>query len=168
MRKLIVLIFFLTFPFVLLADNNTFPTEQRLFYVERSKNKNIVCYDVKVSGNQLDKSSPVEVYWINREENFGKRKGLLSIQRRLAFGYKVLTKGEFSTGIALNACPDREMKIEQTEGKFQCLMDINKQKAILQKIYVKTKDSNSLKVEYIELTGRVLNSGELISEKIYN
>ena len=127
-----------------------------------------MCYDVKVDGSQLDVSSPINVYWINREENYGKKNGLSAIQRKLAFGYKVVSKGIKSAIIALNACPDREMKIEQKDGSFQCTIDINKQKAILQKIYVKTKDSNSLKVEYVELIGVNLDSGVLLNEKIYN
>lgn len=168
-KKLIVLLLFMSLSFVLLADNNdTYVTPYRLFHVERSKNKNIVCYDVNVVNSRLDKSSPINVYWVNREERMGETNGLSAIQRRLAFGYKLRSNSEYTASIALNACSDREMKVEQHDGKYRCLMDINNNRAVLQKIYVKTKSSNSLKVEYVELTGVLLSSGQTVSEKIYN
>lgn len=167
MKQLSILLVFLALPFLLLGDD-IFTTDYRLFHVERSKNKNIVCYDANVINKRLDESNPINVYWINREERMGEKNGLNAIQRRLAYGYKILSKSENSASIALNACPDRKMVIEEIQGKYQCTIVINNKKSILQKIYVKTKTPNSIKVEYVELTGSAIDSGELITEKIYN
>lgn len=167
MNKLIALTCFLIFPCILFAGDEINNSENRLFHVERSKNRNIVCYDVKIINNFLDKE-PVDVYWINMEEKAGEKSGLSNLQKKLAFGYKLITKGSESADIALNACPNRKMKICKNGNKFECIIDICNQAAILQKIFVKTKDKNHIKVEYVELTGVNLASGELINEKIYN
>lgn len=145
-------------------------SDNRLFHVERSKNKNIVCYDFnRTAVGELDKEDPLNVYWINREERPGERNGLSAIQQRLAYGYKVLAKSSSGVEIALNACKDRPMEIKKNGSQqYICLTTINNQLAILQKVYVKTKENNSLKVEYIELSGIVLASGMAVAERIFN
>ena len=167
--KLILLTFLLVLPFQLLADNDASDhSDYRLFHVERSKNKNIVCYDVNLTGSILDSSEPIKVYWINHEERMGARNGLSAIQKRLAFGYKLKSKNGSSAQITINACPDRTIRIEKDTDSYRCFTKIAKQEAVLNKIFVKTKDSNSLKVEYVELSGTSLITGKPINEKIYN
>ncbi len=164
-----MLAFLLTLSFQLLADSEANEhSDYRLFYVERSKNKNIVCYDVNLNGAGLNTAEPINVYWINREERVGARDGLSAIQKRLAFGYKVKSKNGTSAQIVINACPDRALRVEKDADSYKCFTQIDHQDAVLSKIYVKTKDSNSLSVEYVELSGISLVSGKLISEKIYN
>lgn len=167
--KLTTLAFLLILPFQLLADSDANEhSDYRLFHVERSKNKNIVCYDVNVNGTGLNTSEPINVYWINREERVGARDGLSAIQKRLAFGYKVKSKDDTSAQIAINACSDRIIRVEKDTDSYKCFTQINHQDAVLSKIYVKTKESNSLSVEYVELSGTSLASGKSISERIYN
>lgn len=168
MKRLPILFCLLIFPLLSYADDGSDNSDNRLFHIERSKNRNIVCYDANLNNDALDKSHPMDVYWINHEEKDGKKSGLTSIQRKMAFGYKVVSKGIDSACIAINACPDREIKINKSGEKYQCIVDINDEIAVLKKIFVKTKDNNSLKVEYVELTGVDLNSGKMINEKIYN
>lgn len=167
--RVIILAFFFVSSFQLMAspDANEH-SDNRLFHVERSKNKNIVCYDVNLNGAALDITEPIKVYWINREDRIGERDGLSAIQKKLAFGYKVKSKDGSSAHIAINACPDRDIKIEKDIKSYKCFTQIDKQAAVLTKIFVKTKDSNSLKVEYVELSGISLISGKPINEKIYN
>lgn len=140
----------------------------RLFHVERSKNRNIVCYDANTTPTGgLDMDNPLKVYWINKEDRPGERNGLNALQRRLAFGYKVQHKNYSSTTIALNGCKDHPINIEKNaSNKYVCVTSINQQPSLLYKVYVKTKDSNSLSVEYIELSGVSLVSGTAVSERI--
>ena len=165
----LILILHITFPSVLTADSDANEhSDYRLFHVERSKNRNIVCYDVNLNGYGLNIDEPVKVYWINREERMGARDGLNAIQKRLAFGYKIKSKGSTSAQITINSCPDKTIQIKKVDGNYKCFTQINRQDAILDKIYVKTKDSNSLVVEYVELYGTSLASGKTISERIRN
>lgn len=154
-------------PLDLLADDIDY-SEHRLFHIERSKNKNIVCYDVNMKGIELDAYEPIKVYWINHEERFGARDDLSAIQKRLAFGYKVRSKNKTAAQIAINAYPDRIIHIKKETQNFKCYTQIDKHEAVLSKIFVKTKDSNSLKVEYIEFFGTSLSTGKSVRERIYN
>lgn len=150
-------------------SENTYHTKNRLFHIERSKNKNIICYDVNLDeSGALDKKKPLNVYWVNREEEPGKTNGLSAIQKKLAYGYKLISSSDEMCLISVKAYPERLIKIQKQDGKFVARILINGiADAVLTKIYVKSKESNSLSVDYVELTG-IDNNGNLISEQINN
>lgn len=164
-------IFILFFPYVYLTakdlPDETYHTVNRLFYIERSKNKNIVCYDLNpgVKGKPDDKN-PLSVYWINREEHPGQQDALSYIQSKLAFGYAIIGKHSGVIAIELNAVKDRKLTIEWDGEKYFCQTNINKQPSALYKIYVKTKTSNSIQVEYVDIYGYNVNTGLLVTERI--
>jgi len=149
-------------------EEDTYATDKRLFYIERSKNKNIVCYDLNAddTGVPNDKK-PLTVYWINREKYPGRRGELSFIQEKLAYGYTVTRKQEGRIYLELNATKNREITLESREEKYICRIDINSHPAALQKIYVKSKPNNSLQVEYVEIQGIDLATGVSISERFY-
>ncbi len=147
--------------------DNTYPTPDRLFHVERSKNKNIICYDINLNGEgKWNSSHPVKIYWVNREEEPGKTNGLNFIQKKLAFGYKLHSHDGTTCIISLNACSDKKITITQKEKEYFCSMDINSTPSKLKNVYVKSKDGNSTKVEYVELYGTCIQTGKAISERI--
>ena len=149
-------------------NDNTYSTEKRLFHIERSKNKNIVCYDLNTDVTGIpDEKKPLEVYWINREEHPGRRGKLSFIQEKLAYGYTVKGKQNGIISIELNAAKNRRITIERYEEKYFCRIEINQQPSILQKIYVKTKTNNSLKVEYVDIEGFDLASGASVTERFF-
>jgi len=97
-----------------------------LFFIERSKNKHLVQYDVQLTENDdiLD-SNPISVYWIL--EN-GKQRDLSMIQRRLAYGidsYERLGKNKFK--VVFVALKDREVIVEKMEGSFRATLAIRYQ-----------------------------------------
>ena len=152
-----------------LEDRNTYDTDKRLFHIERSKNKNIVCYDINqgIKGEPDDKA-PLTVYWVNQEERPGQHDALNYIQQKMAFGYTVINKHNGVITIELNAIKKRELVIEWDGRKYLCRTEINKLSSVLSKIYVKTKDSNSLQVEYVDVYGYSPDTGALVSERIYH
>ena len=160
--KKILIVFFVIAPVSLKAEDN------RLFRIERSKNKNIVCYDVNIVDHKIDRASPLNVYWINNEERPGERDGLSYIQNKMAFGYKLISTNDQFVEISINACPERIIKIDRNDDVFRSTVSIQNRVARLTKIYVKTDANNSLKVEYVELTGEACESGEIVAEKIFN
>ncbi|MDH6533880.1 DUF4833 domain-containing protein [Parabacteroides sp. 52] len=165
-KKCFFLFFFcLSFSF-LYAQENTYPTAERLFHIERSKNKNLVCYDVNIVEGRLESKNPLYIYWVNREEKPGEKKALSMIQKKLAYGYKLLKQGEEHCEITLSAYPDRSMTIQKINQKYVCLIPINGQPAILHSLYVKSKESNSLSVEYVELYGTSLQTQQPVSERV--
>ncbi len=154
--------------FLRAEDNSTYSTQNRLFHIERSKNKNLVCYDINVNSSGIwDVSNPVIVYWINREERPGERNGLSAIQKKLAFGYKVTSHDKISATIVINACSNRPIRVVKQNNKYCCLVKINNQDAYLTKIFVKTKSPDSISVEYVELHGSNAKGGNVL-ERITN
>lgn len=147
-------------------DGDTYPTAERLFYITRSVNKNLVCYDMNLANGQLDTEKPLHVYWINREEHPGKKDELNFIQRKMAYGYKLVRKDTNQCVVSLTAYPGRELIIRAHGGSYACFVLINGQEAILQSLFVKTKPSNPMSVEYVELRGITTDGNQKVSEQV--
>lgn len=141
---------------------------QRLFHISRSINKNWVCYDVVQKNNKLDLDNPIHVYWHNNSDNPGHENELSFFQRKMAYGYKVLSKGKNEATVRLTAYKDRSMKVCQHKGKWVAIATINGKTCQLKEVQVKTKEGNSLKVLYIKLVGISLADGSSQIEKIDN
>lgn len=163
---LIWLFFPLMNPTVYGQEGNTYPTPERLFHIARSANKNLVCYDVNLIGGKLDAKKPINVYWVNREEHPGKTNGLSYIQRKMAYGYKLISSGEDRSVCSLTAYPDRQLTIAKGESGYVCYIQINNKKSILKSLYVKASPRNPLSVEYVELRGVSLDTKQVITERV--
>lgn len=164
-RILVTLTLFLFACAGLWADN-TYPTPQRLFHIARSVNRNLVCYDVNLEKGNLNPRKPLKVYWINREEHPGKRGELSYIQRKMAYGYKVVSSRPGLSICTLTAYPKRQLVITRWKSGYACLVTINKQKALLRSLYVKAHPRNPLKVEYVELRGVSVATGRPVTERV--
>ena len=167
-RFLFLIIALLCYSAPLLADGgDTSPNNNRLFHIERSLNKNIVCYDVVIDGQGIvNDKNPISVYWINREDQPGKVSPLNIIQRRMAYGYTVKGTTGNAVNVSMVALPDRELSIVKSGDKYIGQLLISQQPAALSKIFVKTRDNNSMKVEYIDIFGSCLTTGQLLTERI--
>ncbi|MDR1403653.1 MAG: DUF4833 domain-containing protein [Tannerellaceae bacterium] len=166
-----IILFFcllLVFPANLFSKDNIHFAENKLFHIARSKNKNLVCYDVNYADGKLDAKNPLTVYWLNMEDKPGETSNLNMIQKKLAYGYKIISQSDDSCKILLNAYPERILTICKQDSKYVCLITINKQTAILQSLYVKAKPTNSLIVEYIELQGISSDAKQPVLERIEN
>lgn len=152
-----------------LADNpedNTYPTNERLFYISRSLNRNLVCYDANLKDGKLDTHIPINAYWVNREEHPGETTALSYFQKKMAYGYKLLAEGDDCSEVSLTAYAGKTLKICLVDGKYVCTTTISGKAAILQSIYVKSSKSNPLSVEYVELRGISRDGGEPLTEKV--
>lgn len=169
-KHILLILLFLIFPFAaVLADKtegNTYPTPERLFHIARSVNRNLVCYDVNLKDGKLDEKHPLNPYWVNREEHPGETNGLNFFQRKMAYGYKVISTKENMSICTLSASKDKKLIVTKYNNHWVCLMEINKQKAILKELYVKSKPHNSMKVDYVELRGISLATQLPITERI--
>lgn len=163
-----LLIFMLPFFYVQAEDKegNTYATQERLFHIARSANKNLVCYDINLKSGRLDTSNPLNVYWINREEHPGAKGGLSFIQRKLAYGYKLISNRNGVCVCSLTAYPKRELTIKQNGAGYVCLIKINNEDAILKSLYVKANPKNPLSVEYVELRGISVKTQQMITERV--
>lgn len=140
--------------------------DERMFHISRSVNKNWVCYDARLKNGQLNMDDPVHVYWHNNSDNPGHENELSFFQRQMAYGYKVLKRGNNEVEYRLTAYKKRSMKLCKMNGKWVSIVTINGKPCILNEISVKTKDGNPLKVLYIELHGKTTADGKLQTERI--
>jgi hypothetical protein len=138
-----------------------------LFFIERSKNKNLVQYDIRLTENKvLPESSPVNAYWIL--EN-GRREELNSLEKKYAYGIvrqEKLAEDKFK--VILAAFKSLEIIVERMNNSFKAVVSINGRESILQKIYIKSEETKAAfpRVLYVELFGRIKKTGLPIKERI--
>ena len=143
------------------------PKTYPLFRIERSKNKNIVQYDICVSENgDVPDSKPVTAYWVL--EN-GEKHDLNVIQAKLAYGIDSQEKlAENKYRIVLVAFKDRKILIEKIADGYRAIVLISGKESILEKIYVKSEERmlGLPKVNYVDLFGRNLQTDVAVQERI--
>ena len=138
-----------------------------LFFIERSKNKNLVQYDIRLTKNStLPDSRPVNVYWIL--EN-GRHEELNPIEREYAYGIvhqEKLDGNKFK--LILAGLKGLEIIVERMNDSFKAMISINGRESILEKIYIKSEEKRTglPKVLYIDLFGRTKETGLPIKERI--
>jgi hypothetical protein len=138
-----------------------------LFFIERSKNKNLVQYDIRLAENSnVPDIKPVNVYWIL--EN-GKREELNPIEREYAYGIvhqERLDENKFK--VILAGLKRVEIIVERMEDSFKAIVSINGRESILEKIYIKSKEKPTglSRVLYIDLFGRTRGTGLPTKERI--
>lgn len=142
----------------------TTPAE-RLFHITRTLNADLVCYDVNLKDGKLNTKEPIHVYWLNRTEHPGRTNELNMLQRKLAYGYKVVSKGDDTADIKLTAYNKRAGHICKQGDKYILQLDINNQKCQLTEIFVKSRGKMG-RPEYIELIGTSLKDGSRQVERI--
>ena len=139
-----------------------------LFFIERSKNRNLVQYDVRLTDNRdLPDSSPVHAYWIL--ENGG-REELNSLEKKYAYGIVRQEKlAEDKLRVILAAFKSLEIIVEKMNDSFKPVVFINGRESNLQKIYIKSEEKAKglPKVLYIDLFGRTKKTGLLMKERIH-
>lgn len=145
--------------------------KSNLFFIKRNTDKNLVVYDANLLSNKaLDPDKPVSIYWIRYTEG-GVIKELNYLQRKLAYGME-LTKIENSNSIYEGKIAAYNKKVVRItynkEGKPIALITINGKWQQLHHIYLHISDPNALipKVAYLEIVGRDLSSGAIVSEKV--
>jgi len=168
MRSLVtalLLVFLTLFPqWIFAAAGNK---AAHLFFIERSKNKNLVQYDIRLTENKgLPDSRPVHAYWIL--EN-GRREELNLVEKKYVYGIvhqEKLDKDKFK--VILAAYKGLEIMVERMDDSFKAVVSINGKESTLQKIYIKSKETTSglPRVLYVELFGQTKETGLPIIERI--
>ena len=153
-----------------------------LFVIGRSKNLNIVVYEAKMEGGELDSSEPVSVYWLDIDPAYAaaaRAKGvktdrveLGALEKRLAYGLSSSPlagrAGHYS--VRLVAFPDRvvTVAVDAKKGRPVASMTINGTVCELERIFVTATESwiNPLpSVQHVDVTG-VDAHGKRVTERI--
>ena len=133
-----------------------------LFHIERNKNANIVQYDAQLApdGRLLSKE-PVVGYWI-RLAHEGEIKELNWVQQKFAYGFDVkLDKKENTATMDMAANLGRTILVRRDDEDYRAIAEIDGVESYVEKIYISASGSGmSTKVDYIELFGKTLETGD--------
>jgi hypothetical protein len=156
---------FVTLLSLLAADVYAQPRDN-LFTIARSKNANIVRYDVhRTPEGKLDGARPVDAYWLMLAEN-GHREELTFMERELAYGFSVSKISASGFSLQLSAFKQREIRIEYAGGSFHARAVIMGRRATLSQIFVRSEEGGLLpRVQYVELRG-IADGGVAVVERI--
>lgn len=137
----------------------------RLFQIDRSKNANVVCYDVRLDGAGSLQKDPLDIYWMLNATD-GSRESLGVFERAHAYGADVVTAyGRDSVDVRLQAV-DKPIRITRRNGRWVALMTINGTSAVLERVYVNTTEGILPRVNWIRVTGTSESTGTRITETI--
>jgi hypothetical protein len=138
-----------------------------LFKIERSKNANIVQYDVNIVDGKIDADNPIDSYWVLLAED-GSTENITALQRK-AYGYRAnYNEASGQVDFTLNPVKSRPMKVYLVDGAPKAEITINGKPAFLQTVYVDSTDrfTGIPKVNYYVLTGTDVKTGTQETEKI--
>lgn len=136
----------------------------RLFAIERSKNANIVVYDVQLQAGRYDTREPVSAYWLMKAEK-GQREELNLVEKTQAYGFEVRTEPS-GLRMTMKALKERPARLVVAKGCPRAIMTIAEQDAFVGRIYIKTREGSDSAVEFIELSGRAVRDGRALRERI--
>ena len=140
----------------------------RLFVIARSKNANIVSYDIRRKNDgSLDRANPLVAYWILAAED-NRRESLSWLERRLAYGYEVSDVSDNGFRLRLSAFERRPLRVERdADGAFRARTQIANRPAFLRRVFVDTDERGVLpSVNYVELHGRDALRSSPVSERL--
>jgi len=153
------------------ADKNTGAAEKKgsrpLFVIERNKNANVIHYEANLTPEgELNPKEPVIAYWVLHAED-GRRKKLNWLEKKKAYGIKIKPAAQDGYTLTLAAAPWLPMAVKKDGDIVRVEAKINDRTAVLEKMFIQAREKLlGPKVEYIELFGKDLLTGEACSEKI--
>lgn len=139
--------------------------QEHLFHIDRSKNANVVQYDVHLtSAGTPDPESPVVAYWRRPD---GSRHDLKFYQRP-AYGFDATCEyGCAEISIEMDADIGRKIRAVNVAGRWRATTTIDGQLCYLDKVFVMSQERFLLppKVLYIDFAGTEVGSGEIRTER---
>ena len=154
------------------------------FVIHRNKNRNVVVYAANVIQNytsdsgsmnnkpRLDQNSPLNIFWINFELDGNPKEDLNVIERNLAYGVSCKPARHGKEGhyeVTLQSLQDRTINLYlNAKGQVIVTTTINGQSnCLLERVFVQAKERFGFlpKVEYVEIYGKHLQTGQPIQER---
>jgi hypothetical protein len=142
-------------------------TAATLFFIERSKNANIVLYDAHVGPNgTLDADQPVVGYWIMKAED-SRHEDLTFMERKMAYGFDVEPGTRAGTyTMRLVSFKERALTLLNVAGRWRAKVMISGKPAFLKKLYIASDEhSFTPTVLYVDLYGED-DTGTAVQEHI--
>jgi hypothetical protein len=142
---------------------------QHLFYIERSKDTNVIYYDLnKDKSGNFDAENPFNIYWVKNKKG-GKKESLTWIQNKYAYGLKILEKD--SEEVVFQFAPyDKKIFIlkKDDSGIYRIFSDSPQEEMYLEKIFIQIDGGTFWfpKIAHITLQGKCPKTGKVKTEII--
>ena len=140
--------------------------DEHIFVFERSTNTNYVCYDINLQNGKLNKKEPLHPYWRLDHGTHFVEEDLTFLDRKMAFGVKIVSASEDESVVYLTAYKDLKIHLCKQNGKWVGIVKLNGHEMVLQKMFAQMKPPFSIKCEYVDILGTDTTSGEKRQERI--
>lgn len=142
------------------------PVGRTLLVIERNTNANVVHYDAGLTADgAFNPAEPVLVYWVMLAGD-GRRKKLNWLEKKKAYGVKLKPAADGYT-MTLAAAPWMSLAVKKAGGVVRLEAPINGRPAVMEKMFIQSRGGLlGPKVEYIDLYGKDLATGEACRERI--
>lgn len=155
--KIGVLILYLLFGEVVSvwASSNSSPDKAPMFRIARNRDANEIWYAANFNVNGTpDKDSPVDVFWLKKTAQ-NKTEPLTWIQRRLAYGVKVLKNNPAKVEFQFVSYPHRTFEMRKYNNRYKVFTTSNKQEVIVERIFINISGGTFMlpKISKVELYG---------------
>lgn len=148
----------------LLAANE----KEHVLVFERSTNTNYICYDINLQKDgQLNTAEPLTSYWMLDEGTWWSTEGLTYLDKKMAFGVKVVSSKENEAVIHLTAYKALKMRICKYKGKWAALIKVNGREMVVEKFFAQMMNPPfSIRCRHVDIYGTDLKTGEKCRERI--
>jgi hypothetical protein len=141
---------------------------ETLFWVERSKNDNIIQYDAQIGPDgKLNAREPVVAYWVRLAEQ-GQVEELSWLQETFAFGFDAEYHATSDTAsMEMTVDFDRTLAVIRDGENYRVKTNIDGVASYLEKIYIKAhKRGFLITVDYIDIFGINAEDGNKQFERL--
>ena len=138
--------------------------KEHIFVFERNTNSNYICYDINLQDGSLCQKAPLNAYWVLCEGQ--KTEGLTFLDRKMAFGVKVISAEKDEALVHLTAYKDLSIRICKHKGKWVGIVKLHGHEMILEKMYAYMKPPMCIRCEYVDIHGIDTQTGEKRRERI--
>ena len=138
--------------------------KEHVFRFERSTNSNYICYDINLKDGSLCKGEPLKPYWVLGGGT--RMEGLTFLDRKMAFGVKVVSSNKDEAVVHLTAYKDLNIRICQHKGKWVGIVKLGGHEIVLQKMFAQMKPPMNVKCEYVDVLGTDIKTGEKCQQRI--
>jgi len=135
-----------------------------LFVIARNKNANIVAYDAKLEPSGRLAEEPVVAYWLLYGDP-ARREELNAVEWKRAYGFTIARGDEPDSDFLTFRGGKRRITIRVRDGCPQAVGTIAGRTGILRRLFVQSKEGLMPSVEYVELFGEDLETGQPLYEK---
>jgi hypothetical protein len=132
-----------------------------LFMIERSKNANVIEYDVRLTPDGTpDPRAPIMGYWVRLAED-GRKKPLTWVEKKFAYGFEAqYDDGADVISMEMVADTNRSIRVYRHEGRYRAETRIEGRPAFIRKIYIKSTETGLMpRVDYIDFYGMDVETG---------